>query len=311
MVSTLRPLHELAVVTRAQALAEGWTDEAIRRQLRSGEWRRIRHGSFMASHLWDQLDEIDRHRARAVAVSRRAGCEHAWSHVTALAQLGMPVWGMPLEAVHVTRFDGRCGRRGGVVQHKGTTYADDLTVRDGQLLTSPTRTALDIASSHDVEKGVVAVGSLLHAGETTREALARRAAAMDQWPDSLLVRRVLRLADARPESVAEHRFVFWCARFGLPGPVPQMPVSVDGRTYRLDFAWPELKVWVEVDGREKYSRWLRPGESPSDAVLREKHREDAIREATGWTCIRVTWADLADPVRLERRLRRALRLLAS
>jgi very-short-patch-repair endonuclease len=89
-----------------------------------------------------------------------------------------------------------------------------------------------------------------------------------------------------------------------------MPVSVDGRTYRLDFAWPELKVWVEVDGRAKYGRWLRPGESPTDAVLREKLREDAIREATGWICIRVTWADLADPVRLERRLRRALRLLA-
>ena len=194
-----------------------------------------------------------------------------------------------------------------MAQHKGTTYVDDLTVRDGQLLTSPTRTALDIASSHDVESGVVAVGSLLHAGETTPEALARRAAAMDQWPDSLLVRRVLRLADARPESVAEHRFVFWCARFGLPAPVPQMPVAVNGRTYRLDFAWPELKVWVEVDGRAKYDRWLRPGESPSDAVVREKRREDAIREATGWICIRVTWADLADPTRLERRLRRALR----
>lgn len=311
MTPALRPLHELAVITRAQALAEGWTDEAIRRQLKSGAWRRIRHGSYMVGELWEQLDDIDRHRALAVAASSRAGCSHAWSHVTALVQLGMPSWGLPLDAVHLTRFDGRCGRRGDVAQHKGKAYADDLTVRDGQLVTSGTRTALDVASTYDIERAVVAVGSLLHAGETTREELSRRVPGMDQWPDSLLVRRVLRLVDARPESVAEHRFIYWCARFGLPGPVPQQPVSIDGRTYRLDFAWPELGVWVEVDGRAKYDQWLRPGESASDVVFREKRREDLIREATGWICIRVTWADLENPVALERRLRRALRLRAS
>jgi hypothetical protein len=222
----------------------------------------------------------------------------------------MPLWGISLDAVHLTRFDGRCGRRGGVAQHKGTAYAEDLTVRDGRLLTSPTRTALDVAASHDMEAATVAVGSLLHAGETTLDELRRRMEGMDRWPDTLLVRRVLRLADPRPESVAEHRFVYWCSRLGLPGPVPQLSVAVEGRTYRLDFAWPDLGVWVEVDGKAKYDQWLRPGESASDAVFREKRREDMIREVTGWICIRVTWADLADPQRLERRLRRALRLLA-
>ena len=92
--------------------------------------------------------------------------------------------------------------------------------------------------------------------------------------------------------------------------MPQLPVTVDGRTYRLDFAWPELRVWVEIDGMSKYERWLRPGESVADAVLREKRREDRIREVTGWVCVRITWADLENPARLERRLRRALRLLA-
>ena len=311
MTSALRPLHELAVITRAQALAEGWTDEGIRRQLRSGAWRRIRHGSYMDSDLWDQLGDINRHRARAIAVSRRAGGPHAWSHTTALTHLGMPVWGLPLDHVHITRFDGRCGRRGDVVQHKGAAYVDDLTVRDGQLVTSPTRTALDVASTCDIERAVVAVGSLLHAGETTLDELVQQAKGREQWPDTLRIRRVLRLADPRPESVAEHRFVYWCARFGLPAPVPQLPVTADGRAHRLDFAWPQLGVWVEIDGRSKYDTWLRPGETAGDAVFREKRREDAIREATGWMCVRITWADLADPVRLERRLRRALRLLAS
>jgi hypothetical protein len=305
-----RPLHDLAVATRAELLAAGWTDGEIRRQLARGTLKRVRHGSYIDASLWSELDERDRHRATALAVSRRAGCDHAWSHVTALAHLGMPLWGLGLDTVHLTRFDGRCGRRGGVAQHKGTTNVGDLTMRDGQLLTSPTRTALDVASSHDMERAVVAVGSLLHAGETTREELLLGIETMNQWPDSLLLRRVLRLADPRPESVAEHRFVYWCSHFGLPAPVPQLPVTVDGRTYRLDFAWPELRVWAEVDGRGKYDRWLQPGQSANDVVFHEKRREDLIREVTGWICIRITWADLADPVRLERRLRRALRQLA-
>lgn len=311
MAIELRPLHELAVITRPAALAHGLDDQAIRRKLRSGEWNSVRHGSYMARELWSQLDERDRHRAIALAVSSRAGCVHTWSHVTAVAQLGMPLWGLPLDVVHLTRFDGRVGRRAaGVAQHAGACYVNDLTVRDGRLVTSPTRTALDIATTCDLEQAVVAVGSLLHAGETTLPELELGMRAMERWPDTIGLRRVLRLADPRPESVAEHRFVFWCATLGLPAPIPQFQVAAGGTMFRLDFAWPELKVWVEVDGRGKYDRSLRPGDTTSDVVLREKWREDLIRETTGWMCIRITWADLENPRRLERRLRRALRVLA-
>jgi hypothetical protein len=41
-------------------------------------------------------------------------------------------------------------------------------------------------------------------------------------------------------------------------------------------------------------------------VLREKRREDRVRELTGWRCIRVTWADLENPARLVARIRAAL-----
>ena len=39
-------------------------------------------------------------------------------------------------------------------------------------------------------------------------------------------------------------------------------------------------------------------------VLREKTREDRIRELTGWTVVRITWADLVRPDLLVVRLRR-------
>lgn len=163
-----------------------------------------------------------------------------------------------------------------------------------------------MATTCDTEHGVVVVGGLLHAGETTIAELEQALSSMERWPETIRLRRVVRLADPRPESVAEHRFVYWCDRMGLPAPAPQFEVAAGGHRFRLDFAWPDMGVWVEVDGRAKYEAWLAPGESATDVVLREKRREDLVRETTGWICIRITWADLADPIRLERRLRRAL-----
>lgn len=118
MSPILRPLSELAVITRADAHAAGLDDQAIARKLRRGEWNRVRHGSYMAADLWAQLDDRDRQRARAVAVSRRSRSLHAWSHVTSLAHLAQPLWDLPLDRVHVTRFDGRAGRSAaGFVKH--------------------------------------------------------------------------------------------------------------------------------------------------------------------------------------------------
>jgi len=64
-------------------------------------------------------------------------------------------------------------------------------------------------------------------------------------------------------------------------------------------------VWLEFDGREKYLRFRRDGETIADAVLREKRREERVRELTGWICVRITWADLADPRRVAARIRAA------
>jgi hypothetical protein len=40
--------------------------------------------------------------------------------------------------------------------------------------------------------------------------------------------------------------------------------------------------------------------------MREKRREDRIRELTGWRCIRITWADLFHPERTAARIRAML-----
>ena len=76
----------------------------------------------------------------------------------------------------------------------------------------------------------------------------------------------------------------------------------------LDFALPEYKLFVEFDGKTKYSKYLRDGEKPEDVVFREKQREDLVRRLTGWRCIRLVWADLRRPRETSDRIRRELAL---
>lgn len=73
---------------------------------------------------------------------------------------------------------------------------------------------------------------------------------------------------------------------------------------RSDFGWEKEGVLGEFDGRVKYGRLLRPGQSPGDAVFEEKRREDALRDE-GWGVVRWTWDELVPGV-LGPRVRRAL-----
>ncbi len=59
-----------------------------------------------------------------------------------------------------------------------------------------------------------------------------------------------------------------------------------------DFAWPRYRLLGEFDGKIKYGRLLKPGQSPGEVVTDEKNREDRLREVTGWSMIRFTWSDL-------------------
>lgn len=142
---------------------------------------------------------------------------------------------------------------------------------------------------------MVAINFLLHLGYTTLNDLRARYATMEQDPFTLRTGLVLRLVDPRLESVGESRTAFMLHTGGVPAPIPQYEIRHEGFSARLDFAWPDLRVWLEFDGREKYLKFRRDGENVVDAVLREKQRESYITELTGWRCIRITWADLERP----------------
>lgn len=81
------------------------------------------------------------------------------------------------------------------------------------------------------------------------------------------------------ESHLEKRLIRVCKDYSLPIPVRQYQVTYSGITIRMDFAYPELKIFIEVDGRAFHSEF--------DAFHHDRFRETILRD-NGWDGRRIT-----------------------
>ncbi|GAB3989849.1 hypothetical protein [Nocardioides marmoraquaticus] len=285
------------LLMRADALAAGCDDQDLRAAVRAKQLRRELPGIYVDRERWRTLDDTGRYRLVVRGVMRKSRAEVVASHLSAVVLHRGPTWQLPLVEVHLTRRDGRSARRQPRrTLHRGRLHQDDVTVVDGLAVTSPARTCVDLTSVVDTAHALPVVDDFLRRQLVSKRQLEEVRLRMEQWPGTLSSDVCIRLADGTRENVAESRTFFMMYAGGVPRAVPQLRLELpDGRDVRLDFAWPDLGVWLEFDGREKYLKHRRPGESVVDAVLREKRREEAIARATGWRCIRITWADLERP----------------
>lgn len=302
------------VFLRREALAAGYHDHAIAGLVRGGEWVRVRRGAYVFGDGWASLDPNSRYAVLCRAAVRQANTDVVLSHTSAASEYDAPLWECDLGVVHLTRRDRRAGRaEAGIRQHRGQLAPGDVVERNGLSIVSAERTALELTLVLDVEHAMVEIDHLLHQGFTTVEQLRDRYETMTHWPDSLTTDLVLRLVDSRSESVGESRARYLCWAQHLPAPIPNHPI-LDERGVeiaRVDLAWPTLGVFLEFDGKEKYLRHRREGESVIDCVLREKQRESRICELTGWRCVRITWADLYRPADVASRVRALFRAPAA
>jgi hypothetical protein len=299
--------------TRADAFGEGHDDKTIRRALKTRVWTRVRPGSYTYTDLWSDVDDRRRHLVTAHAVTHRLGPVVALSHTSAAVDHDLTLWEPELSLVHVTRLDGTAGRtEAGVQHHEGLCLHDDVEEKYGHLVVKPVRAALEAGSLMSTEGAVVVLDSLLHKGYR-REDLEAGFAQMQYWPFWRGLQVAVRLADGRSESVGESRSRYLCYAQSLP--MPELQFEVRDHSGALlgitDLAWPEHRLLGEFDGKIKYGRLLREGEQAGDAVFREKLREDALREATGWSMVRLVWADLYRPAATAARIRRMLGLSAA
>jgi hypothetical protein len=305
---------ECGIVLRRDVIAANVGGELVKRALRSGAIVRVRQGAYCLRDVWAAADGIERYRIRVRAVRRQYDERVALSHVSTLVVDGGPDWGHSLEHVHLTNMAGSGERtQAGVVHHRGSLRVGDVRRDSLGWLTSPARTALDTASLAPRDPAVCVLDWVQQQGLASRIELEQGIAAMRAWPDTLALKLKLDISCGRCESVGETRTHLLCRDQHLPPPVPQFEVwHPNGRlAARVDFAWPERRTILEFDGLAKYLKLRRPGESIEDCVLREKTREDLIRRLTGWTVLRIVWADLARPAATARMIRAHFDLVAA
>jgi hypothetical protein len=173
----------------------------------------------------------------------------------------------------------------------------DVRHRHGVRVTSPLRTAYDLACSVPLADAVVAADALGRAWELTGSGLVAIAGLVGPRRDCRRVDRVAQLMDPASESPRESRVRVRIVLAGLPVPVCKY-VVLDGRRFvaRVDLAWPEWKVALEYDGHDH---------TLDDRRGHDVDRLDELRRL-GWVVITVTSRQFARPGWIESRVREEL-----
>jgi hypothetical protein len=281
------------VFSRAQAIEAGFTARMITRRLMSDRWASADRAVY---------------RATATPVS--------WELTVMAACLGGPAVASHRSAARLWRFPGfhsapaevtayrhRRRRAPTVVWHESRylTEMRDTTVLHCIPTTSATRTIIDLSSVATMQEIEIALDDACHRGLTTTTRVANEMDRMQRLIGTGRIRSVLELkvADGAPaESPLESRTAMILRSSGLPLPTPQFEVF-DGATFvgRVDFAWPDHRVVLEVDGFSVHG----------DRQAWDRDLERRSRLATaGWRVHHVTHSRLAHPVGIIAELRRSL-----
>jgi len=168
---------------------------------------------------------------------------------------------------------------------------DEIVVIGDMRVTTPARTALDLARRYPLGDAVAAVDALAHATDLK---LADVELLVDRYKGGrgiTAARTALALVDGGAQSPKETWLRLLLVSAGIPGPQTQIAVRNEWGWVEayLDMGWEETKVAVEYDGdqhrssRAQYVRDIRRLETLERMgwivvrVVAEDHRDDVIR----------------------------------
>ncbi len=247
---------------------------------------------------WGMLTRIDRGvfclpgappswERRVMAAVLTPGAPLVASHRTALR-----LWGLRtgFDEVEVSvRLPAKRDLPGVLVHRSVDLEPVDVCIRDGIPTTTIERTLCDAGLifldgevrrfvEHSVATGLVTPSRLIdirrRVSEHGRNGVVRLDLAIEGLP------RVEGV-----ESGPELRLLRLLLDAGLPRPEVQHAVEVGGRTYRLDLAYPEVRLGLEYDGFEFHSGL--------EAFTSDRRRQNHLIDA-GWVIRRYTHGDLRD-----------------
>jgi AbiEi antitoxin C-terminal domain/Protein of unknown function (DUF559) len=169
----------------------------------------------------------------------------------------------------------------GIVIHRGRLRDDEICVVQGMPVTTPARTAFDLARRDRLETAIIRVDALANATGLKPQDVERLAESRRGARGIVQLRRVVELMDGGAESPQETRTRLLLIAAGFPKPQTQIVVvdEYGGFVGRVDMGWAEWKVGVEYDGPQ---HWEDP----------DQHARDIDRladlAAQGWLIIRVS-----------------------
>lgn len=250
-------------------------------------------------HRSVELTPAVRARAAWNLVARCGGAVAGFSAAELLGASCGP-WNAPAEVVS----PGHLRARPGLVTRQSGVH--DTGFVSGARVTSPLRTAWDLARRLELVEAVVAVDALAARGRKRPEfvpwppgtpvphdvrARSRRVIRSPGFDPAALLRRrreapgargasrldrIVELADPRAESPPETRLRLLLVLAGLPRPHVQYRVS--NGEFRFDLAYPEARLAIEYDGDEH-----------DDSLDRAR---DLRTAALGWHTLRLLAGDL-------------------
>ena len=166
---------------------------------------------------------------------------------------------------------------------------DEIAIVDAMRVTTPARTALDLARRYPKSTAVAAIDALAQVVELKSADIEQLAERYKGRRGIRAARAVIELVDGGAQSPKETWLRLLLVRAGFPRPQTQIAVRNEwgwAEAY-LDMGWEEIKVAVEYDGDHHRS---------SRAQYVKDIRRLEMLERMGWIVVRVVAEDHPDDI---------------
>lgn len=266
------------VITRPELVALELSRDRIIRMVRRGELVLLHPGVYRLAGA----PVTDAQTLFAAVIA--AGLGAVASHVSAAW-----LWSLVDDlSIHVSVPRTRAPRLAGVSVHRsGDLGGERVLYRSGIATTTPMRALVDLGAVADrsvvedaLDRALVQRLFVITSVERALAKVAKPGRSGAGVLRAVLDERALR--DGIPDGLLEPRMARLLKKYGLPMPVFQYRVYSSGGVFlgRVDFAYPDLKIAIEVDGWQAHCT---PVNLDSDLA-----RQNGLI-LNGWTVLRFSW----------------------
>ena len=263
------------------------SERGLRRAVREGQLIRLWRGAYCLPSVTDPGPNAvvfsGTHPAGATGIhciTRLAAAELTLGRpVTACLHSAAELYGFATDPEARTHVIGTAPSQRDELAVQRTPPMEPTNRAHGFAVAGPAETAVRLAAlAVNAPRSLAVLDAALRSNYTSSSLLQETALRL-QVTNVARVRSLITIADRRAESPPESWLRWVCHDAGFPPPVPQFWVHcVNGSWYRLDLAWPSIKLGLEYDG---------VGVHTGSALTRDRMRLSALNRA-GWTIRSVT-----------------------